>query len=90
MNGRWRDRLQMTTQVEYRAPLIWKLGGTIFTGGGIVAPRFSAIDLHYFRPQVGAGLRYLILPKERATVRADLAFGSEGAVAFTLGFAEAF
>lgn len=90
VNGRWRDRLQFTTQVEYRAPLFWKIGGTLFTGGGLVAPRFGAIDLAYFRPQVGAGLRYLILPKERATLRADLAFGSDKAVAFTLGFAEAF
>lgn len=90
VNGRWRDRVQLTTQLELRTPLFGRFGGTFFTGGGTVGPRIGNLDFGHFRPQVGVGARYLLLPAERANIRADLAIGSEKAVALTIGFAEQF
>ncbi|MEM1325295.1 MAG: BamA/TamA family outer membrane protein [Bacteroidota bacterium] len=87
--GRFRDKNMLLAQAEYRFPLFWRLGMTVFGSYGGVAPSFSAMKIQNYRWNAGAGLRFLINKKEGVNVRADLGFG-EGATNFYLTIGEAF
>ncbi len=87
--GRYRDRHLMVLQGEYRFPLFWRLKGTVFGGLGNVAGELSGFRLDNTRYTLGAGLRFLLLPEERAHVRLDYGFGNNTS-GFYLTVGEAF
>jgi outer membrane protein assembly factor BamA len=73
--GRYRDKHFMTVQLEYRSILFWRVGFAAFAGLGDVSDSFTSWPLSDFKHSLGAGVRYLVDPKEKLTVRIDLAFG---------------
>lgn len=87
--GRYRDRHAATVQGEWRSPYWRRVGTVIFAGAGSVSPRASGIGTESLYPTFGAGLRYLISPRERTTLRADLGFG-RGTFGLSVGIGEAF
>ena len=87
--GRFRDQHAFTTQAEWRSTQWRRFGAGLFTGAGTVAP--SVPDLWYgaWYPSAGAGVRYVLSPRYRTIVRADLAIG-RGSFGIHLGIGEAF
>lgn len=87
--GRFRDKHAVTAQAEIRSGYWRRIGAVAFAGAGTVAPSFSKLGTQTLYPSVGAGLRYLIMPRQRTSVRADLAFG-RGTLGISVGIGEAF
>ena len=98
LRGRYRDRSMVTAQVELRrqftgfAPtwlpkrLHHRLGAAVFVAAGDVAPGFRAMQARNVNVTGGAGVRWLLLPRERLNVRIDygVARDSRG-LYFTVG-----
>ncbi|EOZ91971.1 outer membrane protein, OMP85 family [Indibacter alkaliphilus LW1] len=81
--GRFRDRNQIATQVEYRMlplPLGFtdRLGAAAFAGAATVFPDFSRASIHKVVWSAGGGLRFLLFPKKDIYTRLDVAFTQEG------------
>ncbi|UJP65888.1 BamA/TamA family outer membrane protein [Mongoliitalea daihaiensis] len=92
--GRFRDRNQIATQVEYRMlplPLGFtnRLGATVFASTATVVPNFSQASIHKVVWAAGAGARFLLFPKKDIYTRLDVAFTREG-TGFYLFIGEAF
>ena len=82
-SGRFRDRNQLATQVEYRMlPLPFNFtkrwGAAVFGGTGTVFNSFNTFSTKNFVWSGGAGLRFLIFPKKDIFTRLDVAFTKEG------------
>ncbi|MEI6948652.1 BamA/TamA family outer membrane protein [Paraflavisolibacter sp. H34] len=81
--GRYRDRNQISAQVEYRLlPLPFSFtkrwGAAVFGGTGSVFNRFHEFSTRDFVFAGGAGLRFLLFPKKDIFTRLDVAFTKEG------------
>jgi hypothetical protein len=92
--GRFRDKNQLATQVEYRfLPLqlgfTKRLGAAIFAGAGTVFPDFQSFTTGNVLFAGGAGLRYLLFSQKDIFTRFDVAFTKEGP-GFYLFIGEAF
>jgi hypothetical protein len=92
--GRFRDKNQIATQVEYRIlplPLGFskRIGAAAFAGTGTVFPDFSLASINKVVWSAGGGLRFLLFPKKDIYTRFDVAFTQEGS-GFYLFIGEAF
>lgn len=92
--GRFRDKNQLATQVEFRMlplPLGFskRIGAAAFAGTGTVFPDFSLASINKMVWSAGAGLRFLLFPKKDIYTRVDVAFTQEGS-GFYLFVGEAF
>jgi outer membrane protein assembly factor BamA len=85
--GRYRDKNMVTLQAEYRwVPVFWRVGLAAFAGLGDVAATLGRFDIGRFKYTYGAGLRFVIDPKERLHLRLDFGFGKgTSGVYFTAG-----
>jgi hypothetical protein len=73
--GRYRDKLMIAAQAEFRFPVYKIIGLTTFVSGAEVGPSFSAMnwmDIHY---TVGLCLRVMISKKERLNMGIDSGIG---------------
>jgi hypothetical protein len=88
-NGRYRDKHAMAFQAELRKKVWGPIGVVVFAGGGTVANNkwdlFSGI-----KPNLGVGLRFLAIPKEKVNILLDYGWGSDGNSALYIGMNEAF
>ncbi|TXF88741.1 BamA/TamA family outer membrane protein [Neolewinella aurantiaca] len=90
--GRFRDRLALFAQAEYRWQT-WRSIGFVFYGGaGQVAEGAADLGFDQLRYSLGTGLRVLIIPSENINLRLDYAygFGLSSGSGFYLGLGEAF
>ena len=87
--GRYRDRHGLYGQAEYRSPFVKRLGMVAFAGGGGVAPSLDKLVEAQLLPTFGIGLRALLVPAQRATIRIDYARG-KGSSGLYIGLSEAF
>ncbi len=87
--GRFRDKQLLLSNLEYRSPLYRRIGLAAFLGTGKVGPNLKELGSNLFHLSFGAGLRYQISKKDRATIRADFAKGRDS-YGIYLFFAEAF
>ncbi len=81
--GRFRDRNQIATQIEYRLlplPLGFtnRLGAAFFAGAGTVFDNFNNLQQSKLLWSGGGGLRVLVFPKKDIFTRIDVAFTNEG------------
>lgn len=81
--GRYRDKNQIATQLEYRLlPLPWtftrRWGAAVFAGTGTVFNDFNSLTTRDLVWSAGAGIRFLLFPKKDIFTRLDLAFTREG------------
>ncbi len=89
VRGRYRDRNLAAAQLEYRLPVVGRFGVAAFGGAGTVAPTLSKLASTTVLPSFGAGARWLLLPKQGTTVRADYGFGKKASGLY-IAFNEAF
>lgn len=89
VRGRYRDRALAAGQLEYRMPLAGRLGVAGFAGVGTVAPSLADVASSKLLPSLGGGVRWLLLPKQRTTVRVDYGMG-KGSSGLYIAFNEAF
>lgn len=92
--GRFRDKHQLATQVEFRMlplPLGFteRIGAAFFAGASTVFPDFSQASIHKVVWSAGGGLRFLLFPKKDIYTRLDMAFTQEGS-GFYIFIGEAF
>jgi outer membrane translocation and assembly module TamA len=87
--GRYRDRQAITAQVELRSAHWRRVGAVAFAGAGTVAPSLSDLASGAWYPSLGAGVRYVLSPKDRTVVRLDLGIG-RGSFGINVGIGEAF
>ena len=87
--GRFRDQHAFTAQGEFRTGYLRRTGVVAFAGAGTVAQELSQLRGGTWYPSVGAGLRYLLVPKDRTVARLDLGIG-RGSFGLTVGIGEAF
>lgn len=81
--GRYRDKNQLASQVEYRfLPLKLgftdRIGAAIFGGAGTVFNDFRGFSIDNFVWSAGGGLRFLLFPRKDIYTRFDIAFTGEG------------
>jgi outer membrane protein assembly factor BamA len=77
--GRYRDKLYLAGQIEYRTPFWNRFAFAAFGGVGETAAAFGAFRIADAKLAGGFGLRFLFIESERIDVRADVAFGANGA-----------
>ena len=87
--GRFRDHHYLTTQVEYRTPLFWRIGFVAFAGLGEVAHEIRQFNLPGIKPSYGVGFRYFFNIQEKLNLRVDFGFGNNSSGLY-IGPAEAF
>lgn len=75
--GRYRDRAEVVTQLEYRRPISDRWGFVVFGGVGEVARSFSDMDAHDLLPGVGVGVRFMVSEAQRINLRVDVARGND-------------
>ncbi len=76
--NRFRDNHFAGAQLEYRFPVVWRLGLVTFAGAGDVFRTLNDFGLNALKYSVGSGLRFLVNPAERLNIRFDYAWGREG------------
>ncbi len=87
--GRFRDANMAAVQIEYRMPLVWRMGLAFFAGVGDVSPEALSLRYSALKHSLGAGVRFMADRKERVNLRFDFAVG-KNETAFYLSFGEAF
>jgi len=87
--NRYRDNTVLMSQLEFRFPIVWIIGGTAFGGLGQVAPTYGDMKFDEFKYGYGLGLRLLIDKKTSSVLRFDVSFRDGGHSIF-VGFNEAF
>lgn len=76
--GRYRDLNGASMQMEYRSPFVHRVGMVAFAGGGVIAPTLTSLRESRFLPTYGLGLRVLLVPAQRVTIRVDYGRGKGG------------
>jgi outer membrane protein assembly factor BamA len=76
--GRYRDRVLLSAQAEYRARLFWRLGVAGFVGVADVAAAADRMQLEYMKSNFGGGPRFFVGDQGREmTIRLDVGFGGD-------------
>ncbi len=87
--GRYRDKMMLCAQAEYRFPIYKWLKGTAFAGVGDVANDLDRFDISQSKVAYGAGLRARVNPVN-VHLRFDVAFTRDREPAFYFTASEAF
>ena len=88
--SRYIDKNYIGSNVEYRFPIIWRIGGTVFAGAGEIAPRIGDFNFTNIKPAAGLGLRAMVDKDEHINVRFDAGFSAINRCEFYLNIIEAF
>jgi hypothetical protein len=87
--NRYKARHSIAGQTEFRFPVWWRFGGTVFLGAGETADA-----LREFNSRIdaagGVGLRFAVQKKQNINIRFDIAFNSDGDVVKYFKLKEAF
>ena len=86
--GRYRDKVYLMGQAEWRVPLFWRLGAAVFGAVGDVAGDLTDVDLRHPKAAGGAGLRLNVGRPNPLNIRVDAAI-APGAFNFYLAIGEA-
>ena len=90
--GRFRDRDLIAAQAEYRAPLVGRLGWTVFGGAGRIAAQPSDLFARDARtlPSYGVGARWTLFSRSRSDIRIDYARAGDAQSGVYVALNEAF
>jgi outer membrane protein assembly factor BamA len=75
--GRYRDKIYLATQGEFRFRLTKRWGIVGFAGIGDVSGDYNGFKLKYVKPSFGLGARFMLDVQELLNVRADFARGRD-------------
>lgn len=87
--GRYRDKNLLATQLEYRMPIFWKIGGAVFASAGQVSDKMSNLQMKDFKFAGGVGLRFLLIEEQGINIRLDFGYSEDG-IEFYITAMEAF
>ena len=73
--NRFLDKGKFLVNAEYRFPIVWRLGGTVFADAGTVWPSLKEVDFGELAADAGLGLRFYM---PDFVVRVDVAWSREG------------
>jgi outer membrane protein assembly factor BamA len=78
--GRYRDKVYMVGQAEWRVPLFWRLGAAVFGAAGNVFPDLAHVSGDKLKAAGGLGIRLNVGSRSPVNIRLDgaLALGSAG------------
>jgi len=82
VGGRYRDQTMIALQSEIRWRFAKRFSAVGFAGVGRVAESASDFDLDDLLPSFGAGLRYVLSPKNRLNIGVDYAVGKDSEAAY--------
>jgi outer membrane protein assembly factor BamA len=88
--GRYRDKNLGIVQSEYRIPLFWRFGATVFGDLGNVAPNLAGINFQGIKYSYGGGIRFALNPTEKLNLRLDYGIGEGKSNGFYFQLGEAF
>jgi outer membrane protein assembly factor BamA len=88
-NGRYRDKNALALQAELRKTIWGPVSIVAFGGCGTVSSTLDGLATQ-LKPNYGAGLRIMGIPREKLNVRMDYGMGVDGNAAFYLTMGEAF
>ncbi len=88
-NLKYLDRAAWLAQAEFRAPLFWRIGGTLFTAVGNVTHTPATLISHVHL-MCGAGLRLAVFPGKGLNLRLDAGLSQRGDKAIYFNIREAF
>lgn len=88
-NGRYRDQDMLSLQTEYRFPVWWRFGATLFGEAAQVSASPSQFAADRFKYGVGAGVRFALNPSERYNARLDVSY-VDGGMGVVIYIKEAF
>lgn len=94
--GMYRDKNMFIIQGEYRFPIYWRFGGSLFSGVGQVAPALNRFDLRFrsIKAAAGAGIRVMVKKDQKINIRFDFALIDftfrKGRYGIYLAYTEAF
>lgn len=77
-SGRFRDHQFLGAQVEYRSPMLWRVGGVLFAATGRVAQILAELAAPGWKLAGGGGLRFAVKRSDRVNVRLDAGFTDDG------------
>jgi outer membrane protein assembly factor BamA len=87
--GGYRDRHLLAFQAEVRQMFGKTLGGVLFASAGNVMAAYDELGFTRTRLAAGAGLRFVVLPQSRVSIRLDFAWGQNSSGLY-FGINEAF
>jgi outer membrane protein assembly factor BamA len=73
--GRFRDNMMSLVQAELRFPLFWRFKAVVFGGIGAVYDPGEPFKADFFRPNAGAGLRFLAVKDQNLHITLDYGIG---------------
>jgi outer membrane protein assembly factor BamA len=86
--GRYRDKVYVAAQAEWRVPLFWRLGAAVFGAAGNVFPDVEHVGGHNLKTAGGLGLRLNVAKENPLNIRLDAAL-APGATGIYLVIGEA-
>ena len=86
----YRDRQMIYSQIEYRRPLFWRFGLTVFAGIGDVAFDLGDFEVSELKYVGGIGGRLAAIPEKKLNIRGDIGVARGGQFAIYIGLSEAF
>lgn len=77
IEGRFRDKVGLQIQTEYRQMIKGRFGMVLFAATGNVAPNLSDLEMSKTKWTLGTGLRYNINKVDPTFIRIDYGFGKD-------------
>ncbi len=78
IGDRFRDNYMIAAQTEWRFPIYWRFGGTLFFGAGKVLHHFTDFVFQDLKYGGGFGIRVQLAKKKKINLRFDMGFTPEG------------
>ncbi|MCZ2357249.1 MAG: BamA/TamA family outer membrane protein [Bacteroidia bacterium] len=88
--GRYRDKNLSCLQLEFRLPIVWRIGMATFGGISNVYPDASNIKMTNTKYNTGLGIRFMVDKKDKTNLRLDYAIGNNKNNGFYVSFGESF
>ena len=78
VGDRFRDNYMLAVQTEWRFPIYWRFGATLFFGAGRVMHNFTDFIFEDIKYGGGFGIRVRLAKKKKINLRFDMGFTPEG------------
>lgn len=78
IGDRFRDNYMLAVQTEWRFPIYWRFGGTLFFAAGKVQHNFTDFIFQDIKYGGGFGIRVRLAKKKKINLRFDMGFTPEG------------
>ena len=75
---RYQDNTELSFVMEYRFPIVGRIGGVAFGATATVTPTLEEVFSSPYKNSGGIGLRYIINKRDGVRIRADYGYSKEG------------